>query len=528
MTATLRVAVATDRQVVRWQARCVEALAAVPGVTLERWIQTSSAGRRRRAGADAGALDPVPVPDVLCVLSTDDAATSNPTIAASSRRVDILLDLTSQGLASSMPGAAEVWRYGYGPALSRDPDRAALIEYVRGSGVTRVGLVSESTGIIIREGWLQTVSWWTGAPLGRLLLDPVDWPATSAMIRTDPAFATGTVQHRVALPARSARDTEPPDPSAGIPRSVLEVGAAARRMLGWFDVLARHPDWAIGIIAAPIERILEAGEEPDIDWLPGIPGRYAADPFGVERDGVLHVLFEEFDQRRAKGHISHVAIDRSGSVSGATPVLAPGSHVSYPFLVQHEGAVYMLPEVAEAGELVLYEATDFPYGWRPAVTLLPGVHAVDASVVEFEGRWWMFASRLDRGPNQNLFVWHAPELTGPWTPHDANPVKTDARSARSGGTPFISGGRLYRPSQDSSRSYGGRLIVNRVEVLTASAFEERRVRVIEPRKGSRYPDGLHTLSAAGGRTLVDGKVLHFVKDAARLNVLSKVAGRRSS
>ena len=42
MTATLRVAVATDRQVVRWQARCVEALAAVPGVTLERWIQASS------------------------------------------------------------------------------------------------------------------------------------------------------------------------------------------------------------------------------------------------------------------------------------------------------------------------------------------------------------------------------------------------------------------------------------------------------------------------------------------------------
>ena len=228
-----------------------------------------------------------------------------------------------------------------------------------------------------------------------------------------------------------------------------------------------------------------------------------------------------------RGYISHVAIDPSGGVSDATPVLDPGSHASYPFLVEADGAVFMLPEVAQAGELVLYEAVDFPYRWRPAATLLPGVPAVDASVVEFDGRWWMFASRLDRGTNQNLFVWHAPELTGPWTPHAANPVKTDARSARSGGTPFISGGRLYRPSQDNSRSYGGRLILNRVEVLTATAFDERPVRVIDPRKGSRYPDGLHTLSAAGGRTLVDGKVLHFVKDAARFNVRasSRCGGR---
>ena len=174
------------------------------------------------------------------------------------------------------------------------------------------------------------------------------------------------------------------------------------------------------------------------------PGRYVADPFGVERDGVLHVLFEEFDQRRARGYISHLAIDPGGGVSEATPVLDPGSHASYPFLVEHEGGVFMLPEVAQAGELVFYQAVDFPYSWRPAVTLLPGVPAVDASVVEFDGLWWMFATRLDRGPNQNLFAWHAPTLTGPWTAHAANPVKTDARSARPGGTPFVWGGRLYR------------------------------------------------------------------------------------
>ena len=182
----------------------------------------------------------------------------------------------------------------------------------------------------------------------------------------------------------------------------------------------------------------------------------------------------------------------------------------------------MIPETAEEGRLVLYEATDFPRGWRPAVTLLDDAPAIDASVVQHEGRWWMFGSRLDRGHNHSLFVWHAPALTGPWTPHAANPVKTDAGSARSGGTPFVVNGTLYRPSQDSSISYGRRIIVNRVDVLTPTAYAETPVRAVEPPAGSPYPDGLHTLAAVGARTLIDGDREHFVAASLRYKVASRL------
>ena len=272
--------------------------------------------------------------------------------------------------------------------------------------------------------------------------------------------------------------------AARLPQPLLEVAAVGRRMRGWVDVLVRHHDWNIGIVQAPIERMLTADEGPAITWLPARPGHFAADPFGLERDGVLHILFEDFDQRRGRGSISHIAIGPNGTVSDPECVLDPGVHASYPFLVEHEGAVFMLPETSAAGELVLYEAVDFPHRWRPAVTLLPGIPAVDASVIEHAGRWWMFATRLDRGANNNLFVWYAPQLTGPWTPHAANPVKTDAHSARPGGTPFVSAGQLYRPSQDNSLVYGGRVILNRVDVLTPTAFSER------PVKGHRAAAGV--------------------------------------
>ncbi len=190
-----------------------------------------------------------------------------------------------------------------------------------------------------------------------------------------------------------------------------------------------------------------------------------------------------------------------------------------------------MPETAAAATLVLYEAVEFPRHWRPVATLLDGIPVVDASVVEHGGRWWMFATRADRGANNNLFIWHAPELTGPWTPHALNPVKTDSGSARPGGTPFVADGRLYRPSQDDSHAYGGRLVLNHVEVLAPDAFAERAVRTIDPRPDSPYPDGIHTLSRAGSRTLIDGNRMHFVRDsfvhdtAKRLSRIRRVVGR---
>ena len=61
--------------------------------------------------------------------------------------------------------------------------------------------------------------------------------------------------------------------------------------------------------------------------------------------------------------------------------------------------------------------------------------------------------------------------------------------------------------------FGGRVVVNRVEVLTGRTFREQPVASQGPQPGSPYPDGLHTLSAAGHRTLVDGNAMHLVRDA---------------
>jgi hypothetical protein len=513
----IRVAVATEFPLVHWQARCIEALADVNGVVLERWIQVSPGRKRGRARSGSGALKVVVVPDVLSGLDVDGSPPGAGEWRAIDGVVDILLDLSTRGVAQPVSWATEVWRFRYGEGLSADPRLAALVDYVRTPGRTRVALVSEPSGEIIREGRL---SWWRGEQLDRILLDPAFWPATAALDVTTPRHGDDVESSSDDGAGSSVVEavTRRLGRMSRLPRPLLEVAAATRRTFRAPGLLTHHDDWHIGIVDASIERVIGMGNDLEVRWLPGWRGRFAADPFGLERAGVLHVFFEDFDQRHGRGTISHVAIAADGTVGEPESVLDPGVHTSYPFLVEHGGTTFLMPETAAASRLVLYESVDFPHRWQPVVTMLDGIPVVDASVVEFEGRWWMFGTRLDHGANHNLFIWHARELTGPWQPHAANPVKTDARSSRPGGTPFIVDGALYRPSQDDSLSYGGQVVVNQVQVLTPRAFVERPVGSIGPKPGSPYPDGLHTLSRAGTRTLIDGNNRHFVGDTFRRDV----------
>ncbi|HEY8475333.1 MAG TPA: hypothetical protein VIN09_00545, partial [Chloroflexota bacterium] len=155
----------------------------------------------------------------------------------------------------------------------------------------------------------------------------------------------------------------------------------------------------------------------------------------------------------------------------------------------------------------------FPSRWEKVATLVEGAAVVDPTVFFFEGRWWLLGADQETGSNNTLYAWHADDLFGPWVPHRANPLKTDVRSSRPAGTPFLHEGHLYRPAQDCSTTYGGSVVINRVTRLTPSEFHEEPVAVLRPDPKGPYPHGLHHISFAGGVTVVDGCVVTFVPEA---------------
>lgn len=194
-------------------------------------------------------------------------------------------------------------------------------------------------------------------------------------------------------------------------------------------------------------------------------------------------------------------------------VFAFSSHASYPQLIEDAGAIYCIPETLAQRRVQLFRADPFPNGWVPDTVLLENFAGADATVCRHDGRWWLFAGNHDDQDETKLFVFHATDLRGPWRAHAANPVKCDLRSARPAGPLFQVDGVLHRPAQDCSRTYGGAVVINRIERLTPEEFVERPVRHLAPAARGPYPHGLHTLSGAGNVTLVDGK-RHVISPAA--------------
>ena len=274
--------------------------------------------------------------------------------------------------------------------------------------------------------------------------------------------------------------------------------------------------WQVGIVPLPVEQVdaqALAAVRERITWLPD-PGRwrYLADPFGLVRGDALHVFVEAFDYRTKRAGIERheYALD-SLAWRGCTTVLDRPFHLSYPQVFEHDGETWMVPESYQAGEIALYRATDASLDhWERDCALLRGLPGADASVIEWQGRWWMFYTLVGPGARdqRELHLAHAPALAGPWTPLAANPVRVSRDGARPAGRPFAGpDGVLVLPVQDSSTGYGGATRLLRFPVLTPERVDIQASgeRLTGDLASATHTAGLHTLTGCGAHTLIDVK-----------------------
>ncbi len=273
--------------------------------------------------------------------------------------------------------------------------------------------------------------------------------------------------------------------------------------------------WRVGVVAAPITELMQptaaAELRPRVTWLPDAgPWRYLADPFGLRRGDTTHVFVEAFDYRTKHAVIEHHELGPNLAWRGKQIVLSRPFHLSYPFIVQDQGEVFMIPECHRAGEIALYRARRFPFQWVRETALLPNTPGAEASVIHHEDRWWMFYTIV--GPKardqRELHLASSDNLVGPWKPHRLNPILDDRTGARPGGTPFLTAaGDLVLPVQDCSQTYGGALHLLRFKTLSRDSVTTERLptRLTGDLFSATHHDGCHTLAACGNQTLVDTK-----------------------
>jgi hypothetical protein len=253
--------------------------------------------------------------------------------------------------------------------------------------------------------------------------------------------------------------------------------------------------------------------------LPDPVDHFYADPFPLQWKGKDYLFFEDLDHKTGKGIIAVVAFDEAGRPGPAMPVIDELWHLSYPFLIERDGQLFMIPESSNIREIVLYRAVDFPLKWERHAVLVSGVEAADATIVEHGGLLYMTAvvrEGVNSGYSDMLSIWWAETLLGPWHAHEQNPVLVDDRSARPAGNFVRRDGALYRPAQDCRRAYGAGVSMMKVTQLDREGFAQTSEGIISgggPWPGKR----LHTLNYNGRLEAIDGFTLRpKLKPAADL------------
>jgi len=296
----------------------------------------------------------------------------------------------------------------------------------------------------------------------------------------------------------------------------------------------RKDIWQIAIVERTAAQVaLEGVADAPCNWLPAEPDySFIADPFGLWHGGDLTVFVEQYDYRARHGVIEKLSFDASFRLQHRHQVLREPWHLSYPFVFEHDGATWMLPEAHRSGSLRLYRAQDGQLDhWQAECEITLDTVPVDASLLHHDEMWWLFyCSARDRTSKiSDLHVAWAPQLQGPWTPHPGNPVRRDPASSRPGGTPLVIDGQIMLPVQDCSRTYGGAIRPLWINRLNEREFSASIGGPLEfPAASPSDCEGMHTLSACGPVTLIDVKTIDRSLSGLRIELgrmLGKYADR---
>ncbi len=259
--------------------------------------------------------------------------------------------------------------------------------------------------------------------------------------------------------------------------------------------------WNIGILGFPIEGVLK--KDIKINWLKAPKNLdFYADPFCFEINDQKYIVFEEYKKELRHGIISIATINQNLELANKKVLLDDKKHLSYPYICQSEGRIFLICESYKADKLTLYEIDKKNLEAKKIKNIFTDQKIIDPTIIFYNQKFWLFYS--SQNSDLELNISFADSLEGDFVKHSQNPVKKDVSSSRSAGTPFMIDGEIYRPSQNCSKTYGGSIVISKIIKLTENEFAEEFVKEILP-NDRKYCDGIHTISSFGNFTLVDGK-----------------------
>lgn len=237
-------------------------------------------------------------------------------------------------------------------------------------------------------------------------------------------------------------------------------------------------------------------------WQPK-PVLYQADSFLFVKDDTLYLFFE-LQHWDDPGAIAMVKTRNLKSWTEPVVVLRQPFHLSFPFVFEEGGEVYMVPESQESDAIHLFRADNAELtAFAKVRTLLhqertEGTHynLNDSHVFVRDGKYYLFTSyQKDWMYYQELYV--ADDLLkGEFRRHPCSPICTSNEYGRNGGSLIDFGGQLLRVTQDCHADYGDNVSLMEVTALSETAYREQLFRRNVLPKNAIFRDGGHQLNIA--------------------------------
>ena len=212
---------------------------------------------------------------------------------------------------------------------------------------------------------------------------------------------------------------------------------------------------------------------------------FLADPFVIKYNDKTVLFVENFNFSSKKGVISAYQIDPKGYKQIGVAI-EEKFHLSYPFLIQNDNNLFMIPESAQAKDIRIYKCIEFPLKWKLHKILMSNISAADTNIIKYNNKYWMFTNIDSSSMNDHsseMHIFYSDELiTTNWKPHRNNPVIFDSKKARNGGMIFSKDNELFRVFQKQEfDTYGSSIGIARIKVLTQNQYEEEILINIAPK-----------------------------------------------
>lgn len=218
-----------------------------------------------------------------------------------------------------------------------------------------------------------------------------------------------------------------------------------------------------------------------------------ADPFLFVYKDELFLFYEEQVDLRGRGVVKMIKTKDLKLWTKPIVVLEEEYHLSYPYVFEINGQIYMMPESGKNGTVQLYTPNEDLTKWTINKTILKGGNYVDSSIIYHCDTCFLFTTDYTNETNILKLFW-SDSIDSEWIEHKNSPIAVGGNIGRCGGSIFKYQDLIFRPSQLTQKRYGEGLDLYQILKLSKNEYKEEIYKTIIPNRNKKYFKGGHHIN----------------------------------